>query len=109
MRRSKQPIAVKLDARAIGQRIRAARNARGWRIADLAAAIGMAPQTVACYECGARVPLTRTLVVLAVALRRTVDWILTGRHGRNSVESPSVPRVPGASAPSGDPRARACL
>jgi transcriptional regulator with XRE-family HTH domain len=81
-RHSKQPIAVTLDARAIGQRIRAARRRRRWTMADLGRAIGMAPQTVACYECGARTPLVPTLVALALALRRTVDWILTDRHGR---------------------------
>lgn len=72
------------DAKAIGLRIRAARKARGWKIRDLAEAVGRAEQTIACWECGARVPQTWTMLIrLCHALRRSGDWLAMGR-GRNA-------------------------
>ena len=83
MRRSKKRvIGARLDPRGVGQRIRAARLGLAWRQKDLACAVEMTPKTVACWECGARIPRPDTLVVLAVALRRTLDWIVLGRHAR---------------------------
>ncbi len=72
------------DAKAIGRRIRATRKSRGWRIRDLAEAVGMKESTVACWECGARVPHTWTMLIrLCHALRRSADHLVVGR-GRNA-------------------------
>lgn len=69
---------ITLDAREIGQRIRSARLKRGWRQCDLGQAVGMATQTVACWETGVRIPETRTLAKVACHLRRKTDWLLFG-------------------------------
>ena len=67
------------DAVGIGLRIRAARKNRKWRIRDLAEAVGRAEQTVACWECGARVPTTWSMMIrLCYALRRTPEHLLMG-------------------------------
>ena len=74
------------DAKAIGLRIRAARKNRKWRIRDLAEAVGRAEQTVACWECGARVPSTWTVMIrLCHALRRSSDWLVYGVAKRGSL------------------------
>jgi transcriptional regulator with XRE-family HTH domain len=74
------------DAKAIGLRIRAARKSRSWKIRDLAEAVGMARQTVACWECGARVPHTWSMMIrLCHALRRSSDWLLYGVAKRGAL------------------------
>jgi transcriptional regulator with XRE-family HTH domain len=78
---------VPFDARAIGQRIRAARLSRKWTQADLAAAMGLAATTIACWECGVRTPATRMLGDLSLHLRRTLDWLVCGRE-KNAQVSP---------------------
>lgn len=67
------------DAKAIGLRIRAARKSRSWKIRDLAEAVGRSESSVACWECGARVPQTWTMLIrLCHALRRTPEHLLMG-------------------------------
>ena len=74
------------DAKAIGLRIRAARKSRSWKIRDLAEAVGVARQTVACWECGARVPHTWSMMIrLCHALRRSSDWLLYGVAKRGAL------------------------
>ncbi len=74
------------DAKAIGRRIRAARKLRRWKIRDLAEAVGRTESCVACWECGARVPQTWTMLIrLCFALRRTPEHLLLG-WGRNAGE-----------------------
>ena len=90
--RPKEPITFTPDARAIGQRIRDTRKARGWTLAGLARVIGCTPGALATWECGCRVPSRDTLVKLSRALRRTMDWITTGRGARSSKDARSVGR-----------------
>ena len=73
-------ITVTLDAKAIGARIRKARKARGWSLAELARRVSVQRMTVACWECGARVPKRESLV--ALVLRRKLDWLVLGQRGR---------------------------
>lgn len=77
--KTKAPVTVDFDRKAIGKRIAAARRHRGWRQRDLADAIGVALGTVVAWECGVRLPeRTKVLARLAKALRRKVDWLLLG-------------------------------
>jgi len=74
------------DAKAIGLRIRAARKSRGWRIRDLAEAVGVAKSSVSCWESGLRVPHTwMRLIRLCHALRRSSDWLVYGVAKRGSL------------------------
>jgi transcriptional regulator with XRE-family HTH domain len=77
---------VKLDRHAIGERIAQARQARRWKQADLADAIGVAPSTLGAWEAGWRVPSAGMVLRLAVHLRRTTDWLLTGATSRRGME-----------------------
>ena len=79
----KKPIALPvLDAKAIGRRIRETRKARFWSIDDLCDKTGIRRGTLGVFESGCRVPNRDNAVRLAIALRRTVDWLLLGRAGR---------------------------
>ena len=81
----KQPISMPpLDAKAIGGRIRRARKTYNWNLYDLERIAGIRRSTIACYECGARVPIRDNVVRLALALRRTVDFLLLGRRDARS-------------------------
>jgi len=71
------------DPRAIGRRIRAARKSRGWRIRDLADAVGVKEPTVKCWESGSYVTKVTKMIRLCHALRRSMDWLVMGR-GRNA-------------------------
>jgi transcriptional regulator with XRE-family HTH domain len=72
------------------QRLKSARELRGWNQAELAGKAAMPPSSIAHFEAGARKPSFDTLRRLATALEVTTDYLL----GR--VDSPSV-------AESGDP------
>lgn len=76
--KTKAPVTVRLDAKAIGRRIKAARERRDWCQADLAHVVGVRPGTVANWETGVRIPTRDGLVRLGVALRRKVEWLLFG-------------------------------
>ncbi len=71
-----------IDRRAVGLRIRAARKTRGWYLADLAKVTGVKRSTIANYECGTRIPVTENLLLISIALRRTMAFLLTGRRER---------------------------
>jgi transcriptional regulator with XRE-family HTH domain len=71
-------------------RLKSARDLRGWNQAELAAKAVMPPSSIAHFEAGARKPSFDTLRRLATALNVTTDYLL----GR--VDSPAV-------AESGDP------
>ena len=74
------------DAVAIGLRIRAARKSRGWKLKDLADAVGVAKSSVSCWESGLRVPHTwMRLIRLCFALRRSSDWLVYGVAKRGSL------------------------
>lgn len=78
-RRPKQGVAVPaLDARAIGARIRRARRSYGWDERDLADKIGAHDSTISQYENGHLVPSFGRLIALAVALRRSMEFLLFG-------------------------------
>jgi transcriptional regulator with XRE-family HTH domain len=84
-RKYKKPITPpRLDAKAIGLRIRRTRKSLGWALSDLARVTGLAHQTVASYECGARIPNRDNVIRLSIALRRSLEWILFGlaKRGR---------------------------
>ena len=61
-------MAWRRDRRAAGLRLRAAREAAGLSQLDLAAATGVAHETLSRLELGGRSPTTRTLAALARAL-----------------------------------------
>ncbi len=88
MRRSKRTyikklVAVPVPARKeIGARIRRLRKDRWWNLYDMEAVTGIPRKTLACYECGARVPILRNAIRISTALRRTLDFVLLGRCGR---------------------------
>lgn len=71
-------------------RLRKARDLRGWSQADLAGKAGMPPSSIAHFETGARKPSFDSLRRLANALEITTDYLL----GR--VEEPDL-------AQAGDP------
>ena len=89
--KTKAPVTVDFDRKAIGKRIAAARRHRGWRQRDLADAIGVALGTVVAWECGVRLPeRTKVLARLAMALRRKVDWLLLGGATTGGVVAPGA-------------------
>ena len=74
------------DAKQIGLRVRAARKSRGWSLGDLAEAVGRSESTVACWECGMRVPHTWAMLIrLCHALRRSADWLILGTPRRGTL------------------------
>src|ERR1700722_10041174 len=75
---------------AFPNRLKSARDLRGWSQAELAARAEMPPSSIAHFEAGARKPSFDTLRRLAGALEGTTDYLL----GR--VDEPSL-------AEAGDP------
>lgn len=69
----------KLDAVAIGHRIRELRKKRGWRQLDLARATGIDAGVIGLLETGKRTATLRYAICLAVMLRRSLEWICFGR------------------------------
>ena len=76
---------IPLDPKAIGQRIAAARESRGWTQTDLARACGLNYVTVWSAERGARIPKLQTLATIAAHLRRSLDWLAAGVSRRGSL------------------------
>lgn len=62
----------------MGQRIRAARKARGIKAEKLAESVGIAVESIGHIECGSRKPSLGTLYRIAEALDVSLDY-LTGR------------------------------
>ena len=75
---------LELDPLAVGRRVSGLRRKRGWRQVDLAEASGVHPAVIGLIEVGLRVPSRDAAIGLAVALRRSIEWILFGlaRNGR---------------------------
>ena len=71
-----------LNAKAIGKRMRKARKSRGWNLYDMQGVTGIPRMTLACYECGARVPILRNAVTISRILRRKLDWLILGKRSR---------------------------
>jgi len=74
----------RLDAAAIGRRIRDLRCERGWSQVDLAEKIGNSHAAVSLWETGRRIPQRDAAIALAVAFRRSLEWLYFGmsRRGR---------------------------
>ncbi|MBI4716591.1 MAG: helix-turn-helix transcriptional regulator [Planctomycetes bacterium] len=66
----------------MGARIRAARESRKWSQRQLASAIGRSKVSVTTYESARVCPSVATLVALAKALDRSLDWLAMGRPRR---------------------------
>lgn len=58
------------------ERLRAARDLRGWNQTDLANRAGMPPSSIAHFESGSRKPSFDTLRKLANTLEVTTDYLL---------------------------------
>ncbi len=71
-----------LDPKVIGRRLRKARKGLHWTLTAASERTGINRSTLACYECGARVPVLRNLVRMCLAYRRTMDFVLLGRLAR---------------------------
>ena len=68
------------DRRAIGHRIRIARERRGLSRDELAARVGVHAGSIARWETGGSVPHAFTLERIAEACGSTAEWIRTGRR-----------------------------
>ena len=73
---------MKLNPQQLGARIRSVRHGYGWTQSELGLRVGVAKTTVANWEAGRQVPPTGTVLRLAIVLRRTTDWLLTGKRKR---------------------------
>ena len=73
-----------LDPKLIGRRIRRVRKQRKWSLYDLERIAGIPRQTIASYECGARVPIRENLLRLSIALKRTVKLLALGMHDKRT-------------------------
>jgi transcriptional regulator with XRE-family HTH domain len=74
----------RLDAVAIGQRVRTLRKACGWTMKDLSERSGVHLSVVSCVETGRRAPSRDAAVLFAVVFRRSIEHILFGlaRNGK---------------------------
>jgi len=66
------------DPAEIGRLVKRLRRARGWRLADLAAATGLHFGTVVAIERGQRTPNLRSLIRICVSLRRSMEHVVFG-------------------------------
>lgn len=64
------------QADVFAERLKAARELRGWNQTELAAAAGLPPSSIAHFEGGKRKPSFETLRRLANALEMTTDYLL---------------------------------
>lgn len=65
-----------MDARAVGRRIKAAREMKKLTQEDLAALVGISPTHVSIIERGVKVPRLDTFVAIANALEVSADALL---------------------------------
>ena len=70
--------ANKTEQRLLGDRLRQARQRRGWTQQQLAAAAGVGRATIARAELGAFEPRQETMRKLAATLAVRLAWLLTG-------------------------------
>jgi len=85
--RRKRPVQIELDAQAIGARIRRLRLARGWYQRDLAKASGVHLAVIGAIERGLRVPSRDAAIALAVALRRSLNYLYFGLCANSRIEN----------------------
>ena len=70
----------------LGERLREARERRGWRPEDVAVALRRSASAIVAYEHGSRVPRADVLAQLAQVLGVSADWLL----GLDAYSSPYV-------------------
>ena len=75
----------RLDAKAIGQRIRELRRKRGWYQRHLAARSGVHRALIGLFETGARVPRLEAGIALAMVFRRSLEWLYFGQARRGQL------------------------
>src|SRR3712207_5187127 len=66
------------ERRAIGHRLRAARERKGWDREELARRLGVHAGSIARWETGGAVPHAYTLERIAEMTGSTAEWIRTG-------------------------------
>ncbi len=78
-----------MDAKAVGQRIKAAREKKNLTQEDLAALVEISPTHVSVIERGAKIPRMDTFVAIANVLEVSADSLLVDvvDHAANSVAS----------------------
>lgn len=69
---------MELDMKTIGRRVRTARKAFGLTVENLAERVGVANESLAHIECGARRPSLTLLILIADELNVSMDY-LAGR------------------------------
>lgn len=87
---------MRVDAEAVGRRVRALREAAGWNQLELAEAAGVSRQAVGALEAGRHLPRVDAAVGLAAALGTTVEHLL--RH-----DPPRAVSILGAALTEGQP------
>jgi transcriptional regulator with XRE-family HTH domain len=68
----------------IGERIRAAREGKGWKQQKLADAVGVSRSAVAQWETDRTGQITGNLGRIAAVLEIDLDWLMHGARGRFS-------------------------
>ncbi|HEX2201862.1 MAG TPA: helix-turn-helix transcriptional regulator [Longimicrobium sp.] len=77
------------DRRAVGHRIRALRERRGWDREALAERLGVHAGSIARWETGGSIPHSYTLERIAALAGGSAEWIRTG-HGEPGGASPET-------------------
>ena len=79
---------------AIGDRIRAAREAQGLTQKGLAEAVGVSPPTISMWESGEIRSLSaENLLRLAEKIHRPPEWIVYGRERKPPEQKPVTPAL----------------
>lgn len=60
----------------IGDRLRVARELRGWEVRELSRRSGVHPVQISRYENEHQIPSVETLAKLAFALKVSTDWLI---------------------------------
>jgi len=69
----------------VGERIKKAREARGLKQKDLAGILGMNRSNISRMESGYVMPKIDTLLKIKETLHISIDWLLTGQGGMESL------------------------
>ena len=83
-----------MDARAVGQRIRAAREKKGLTQEELAALVDISPTHVSVIERGTKIPRMDTFVAIANVLEVSADSLLVDVVDRAPAGWPVSFRMP---------------
>lgn len=81
------------DRKAIGERLRLARQARGWSLREFAERINQAYQTVAAWEVGRTMPSPEILGYAAQVLGVSLDWLVYGTPERARLPPGRLPTL----------------